>query len=105
MHMLQDSVRQREVNRRFHVSPSTISRLNRTFMMTGSTNDRPKTGKHRVTTRRQDKFIRQRHLRDRLSTEISIAAAVVARYGRPIHARPCLKNEESTTKNLTEAIY
>ena len=78
--LLQANVSQRRLARQFNVSQSTISRLSRKFAVTGSTKDRPS----RVTTRRQDNFIRQRHLRDRFTTAVSTAAGMRGRRGRNI---------------------
>ncbi len=66
--MLQSGISQRDAARRFNVHVSTISRLNQRFLVTGSTKDRPRPGQPRVTTQRQDVFIRQRHLRNRFVT-------------------------------------
>lgn len=53
------------VARVLNVSPSTISRLWTRFQRTGSSADAPRTGRPRVTTQAQDRFIRLRHLRNR----------------------------------------
>ena len=82
--LLQANVSQRRLARQFNVSQSTISRLSRKFAVTGSTKDRPRPGAPRVTTRRQDNFIRQRHLRDRFTTAVSTAAGMRGRTGRNI---------------------
>ena len=62
--MLNAGISQREVARRFAVNVSTVSRLSRKFIVTGSIKDRPRSGQPRVTTRRQDNLICLRHLRD-----------------------------------------
>ena len=85
--MLNAGICQREVARRFAVNVSTFMRLNRKFIVTGSTKDRPRSGQPRVTTRRQDNLIRLRHLRDRYRTAVSTAAPVVGRHHRRIHPR------------------
>lgn len=72
--LLQAGTSQRECARRFHVHQSTIFRLHQRFVATGSVADRPRPGQPRVTTRRQDNFIRQRHLRDRFTTAVSTAS-------------------------------
>ena len=82
--LLQANVSQRRLARQFNVSQSTISRLSRKLAVTGSTKDRPRPGASRVTTRRQDNFIRQRHLRDRFTTAVSTAAGMRGRRGRNI---------------------
>lgn len=57
-----------EVARVFNVHPSTITRLWDRFRRTTSTNDRPRSGRPRVTTPAQDRYIRVTHLRDRHRT-------------------------------------
>lgn len=54
-----------DVARHFHVSISTVQRLWTRLRDTGSTNDRPRSGRPRVTTMGQDRHIRVLHLRDR----------------------------------------
>ncbi|XP_071086478.1 paired box pox-meso protein-like [Haliotis cracherodii] len=56
------------VARRLNVSQSTISRLAARYKQTGTTNDRPRTGRPRITTPAQDRYIRVLHLRDRTAT-------------------------------------
>ena len=52
-----------QVARRFNVARSTIIRLTRRVRETGTFADRPRSDAPRVTTVRQDNYIRQRHLR------------------------------------------
>ena len=59
--------------KRFNVHQTTVCRLFRRYVATGSTNDRPRSGQPRVSIRRQDNYIRQRHLRDRFTTAVSTA--------------------------------
>ena len=40
-----------------------------------------------MTPRRQDNYIRQRHLRDRFQTAVATASVVIGNRGRPIHRR------------------
>ena len=82
--MLHAGISQREVAGRFAFNVSTVSRLNRKFVATGSTKDSPRSGQPRVTTRRQYNFIR---LRDRCLTAIPTAATLVSRHHRRIHPR------------------
>ena len=65
--------------------PSAISWLVQRYMITSSASDRPRPGAMRATTRRQDVFIRQHHLRNRKLTATSTANIVVGTRGRPIH--------------------
>ena len=55
--MLNAGISQLEVARLFAVNLSTVSRLNRKFIVTGSIKDCPRSGQPRVTTRRQDNLI------------------------------------------------
>ena len=71
--MLECGRSQDYVARRFNVSRSTITRLVHRVYVTGSLSDRPRPGAPRVTSVRQDNFIRQRHLRDRYVTAESTA--------------------------------
>lgn len=83
--LLQGGLTQTVVARRFNVNRSTISRLVQRNNATGSVSDRPRPGAMRATTRRQDVYIRQRHLRNRFLTASSTAHLVVGTRGRPIH--------------------
>ena len=82
--MLECGRTQEQVARRFNVSRSTIRRLVRCVRVTGTYADRPRSGRPRVTSVRQDNFIRQRHLRDRFVTAESTSRVVVGNRGRPI---------------------
>ena len=85
--LVEAGVNQRVIAGRFNVHESTITRLIRRYRTTGSVKDRPRTGQPRVTTRRQDAFIRQRHLRDRFTTSVATSRDVVGRHGRRVHPR------------------
>jgi len=52
-----------QMARRFNVARSTVTRLTRRVRETGTFADRPRSDAPRVTTVRQDNYIRQRHLR------------------------------------------
>jgi hypothetical protein len=56
--MLMNGSSQHNVARLFRVHKSTISRLFDRLRTTGTTNDRPRPGRLRVTTRRESAFIR-----------------------------------------------
>ena len=57
---------QSAVARHFNVHHSTINRLWHRYTRFHSTNDRPRSGRPRVTNLAQDRFIRVYHLRHRL---------------------------------------
>ena len=54
---LQDGVGVREIGRRLGVSPSVVVRLRQRFQATGSVQDRPRSGRPRKTTAREDRYI------------------------------------------------
>ena len=82
--MLECGISQNDVASRFGVSISTIARLVQRVNTTGSLSDRPRSGAPRVTSVRQDVFIRQRYLRDRFTTSKSTSAVVVGNRGRAV---------------------
>ncbi|CAM1310423.1 Uncharacterised protein r2_g2073 [Pycnogonum litorale] len=65
-----------EVTRFFHVSPSTISRLWTRYQQPETTRDLPRSGRPRSTTTAQDRYIRLRHLRQRMTTATSTASTI-----------------------------
>ena len=72
---LQAGQRQADVAHALNVSQSTISGLWNRFRQSGSTADAPRSGRPRVTTPAQDRFIRLRHLRNRfLSAQSTVQA-------------------------------
>ena len=80
--MLQSGLSCRNVTDTFGVAPSTIARLFNRFNATKSVCDSTRSGGPRVTTQRQDNFIRTLSLRNRtlnartLSHELRTAAGV-----------------------------
>ena len=83
--LLAGGATQTEVARRFNVADSTITRLVTRVNATETTAERPRPGQPRVTSVRQDHYIRQRHLRNRFATAQSTANAIVGNRGRSIH--------------------
>lgn len=71
--MLLQGSSQAVVARNFQASRSTISRLYQRLWQTGTTNDQPRSGRLRVTSRRQDRFSRLTHLRNRFCSAIETA--------------------------------
>ena len=65
------------VLRHFGCTRKTIERLRRRFLVTGNFADRPQSGKPRVTTAADDRYIVLQHLRNRRLT----AAATGRQYG------------------------
>ena len=70
---------QSEIARRLGVAQSTISRLHERLDTTGTTSDRPRSGRPRETTLRQDCQIRLIHLRNRFKTSVETAATIPGR--------------------------
>ena len=64
---------QRDVAQQFGVHESTILCLVQRLRATGRLTDRPRSGRPRVTTQRQDRRIRLVHLRNRLRTATEAA--------------------------------
>jgi len=73
---LQSGQTQNQVARALNVSQSTISRLWSRFQRTGATSDAPRSGRPRVTTLAQDRFIRLQHLRNRFQPASSTVQAL-----------------------------
>ena len=65
------------VSRQFGCTQKTIERLRRRFHVTGNVVDRPRSGRPRVTTAADDRYIVLPHLRNRRLT----AAATGRQYG------------------------
>lgn len=66
-----------DVARRFGCARITITRLMQRLRQTGQTSDRPRSGRPRVTTPREDRYIRVLHLRNRTVTATSTAATAL----------------------------
>ena len=62
--MLEAGKAVRLVARRFHCTLRTINRLRDRYAETGTTNDRPRSGRPRVTSQRQDRQIVRQHVVD-----------------------------------------
>jgi transposase len=72
------------VARRLRCDVTTIRRLRRRVATTGSTADRPRSGRPRVTTPRQDRHILLIHSRDRFQSSVATAHQTVGTHGRPV---------------------
>ena len=72
--MLEGGVSVRAVAEHFNCTLATIYRLRQRHNATGTTMDRPRSGRPRVTTRNQDRRIRILHLRDRFRRVTTTAA-------------------------------
>ena len=65
---LQQRIAVREVARRLGVAPSVICRLQQRWQATGRVQDRPRSGRLRKTTRREDRYITRQETMARSST-------------------------------------
>lgn len=73
---LQAGQTQQEVANALHVSRQTISNLWARFNTAGNVADRARSGRPRVTTPAQDRYLRLLHLRNRFTTATSTASQV-----------------------------
>ena len=73
---LQAGQSKNEVARTMNVNQSTISRLWNRFQHTGSSNDPPRSGRPRIATPGQDRFIRVFHLRNRIASASTTAVGI-----------------------------
>jgi transposase len=76
-----------QVALQFGVNDSTIERLVRRLRDTGMVADRPRRGRPRITTPRQDRSIRLAHLRNRHVTATETALTTVGNHNRHIHPK------------------
>ena len=68
-------------------SVQSIRSLRRRFAQTGSTRDLPRSGRPRVTSRAQDRYILNQHLRDRFRTATATAAVTPGTHNNRISAQ------------------
>ena len=89
--MIQAGVSQNEVSRQFGVHRNMISALWRCYQQSGNTRDCGRSRRLRVTSLRQDTYIRVKHLRNRLQTAALTARSIPGlRNISPRTARNCL---------------
>ena len=82
--LLMQGQRQQQAANHFGVNISTIEHLVRCLRETGHLADRPRSGRPRMTSRRQDRTIRLAHLRNRHLTAPETALNTVGTYNRQI---------------------
>jgi transposase len=85
--MLEAGMDQKRAARIMRCQPKTIARLVSRYQETGSVEDRPRSGRPRVTTRNQDRFIQLTHLRDRFRSASQTAAVTIGLHQRPVSDR------------------
>ena len=86
--LLMQGQRQQQVARHFGVHVSTIERLVRRLRESGRVADRPRSGRPRLTSQRQDRAIRLAHLRNRHLTATETAVNTVGSHNRLIYPKP-----------------
>ena len=91
----------RQVARAFGVHFSTIYRLTDRFLQNNNDVDRPRSGRPRVTSQRQDRNIVRTHMRDRFLPATTTARQTVGTHNRPVSdttVRRCLIAVHCTTQ-------
>lgn len=76
----------RQIALQLNCHHSTIIRLQHRHQLTNSVEDRPRSGRPRVTNARQDRHVRLAHLRDRFSTAVDTARTINRPDGYPVCA-------------------
>ena len=84
MQGLQPAVPVQQVARLFNCTRATLLALRRRFTTLGTVEDRPRSGRPRVTTRRQDRAILLSHLRDRFRPTSRTGDVTIGFHGRSI---------------------
>jgi len=85
--MLESGMLPGEIALHFGCSTRTIVKLRRRHATTGTVDDHPRSGRPRVTTGNQDRYIRLHHLRDRWIPASRTAAETIGTHGRPVSSR------------------
>lgn len=88
--LLEDGDRQCEVARRFGVSPSVVCRLWQRYRETGLYTQRPRTGRPRVLTARQDRYLTTLARRNRRLDAVSLRNEVQDATGRRVSVQTIL---------------
>ena len=85
--MLQGGMRTADVARAINCNVRTVRRLRQRYRETGRTADRPRSGRPRVTTPAQDRYIRTSHLRDRYRMATTTARVTPGTHNPSISAQ------------------
>lgn len=85
--LVREGLDQRMIARNLNLNQSTVSRVYRRFVETGSYKRRPGTGRTRATTRRDDRFIVSTSLRNRFLTSVNIKTELNEVRGVNVSAR------------------
>ena len=89
--MLQGGLRTSEVASAINCNVRTVRRLRQRYKETGRTADCSRSGRPRVTTPAQDRYIRTSHLRDRYRMAIATAGVTPGTHNPSISAQPVRK--------------
>ena len=90
--MLLRGTSQAVIARNFQGSRSTITRLYQRLRKTATTNDRPRSGRPRVTSRRQDRYMPLTHLRNRFLTAVETALVTSGTHNNRISPLDTVRN-------------
>ena len=85
--MLQGGMRTADVARAINCHVRTVRRLRQRYRETGRTADHPRSGRPRVTTPAQDRYIRISHLRDRYRMATTTARVTPGTHNPSISAQ------------------
>ena len=85
--MLQGGMRTADVAREINCDIRTVRCLRQRYRETGQTADRPRSGRPRVTTPAQDRYIRTSHLRDRYRMATTTAQVTPGKHNPSISAQ------------------
>jgi hypothetical protein len=85
--MLLQGATQQEVATALVVHQTTVHRLQGRLVQFGNTNDRPRSGRPRVTTARQDRLMRLAHLCNRTRTAVETAITTPGTHNHHISAQ------------------
>ena len=85
--MLQGGMRTADVARAINCNARTVRHLRQRYRETGRTADRPRSGRPRVTTPAQDRYIRTSHLRDRYRMATTTARVTPGTHNPSISAQ------------------
>ena len=85
--MLQGGLRTADLARAINCNVSTVRHLRQHYRETGWTVDRPRSGRPRVTTSAQDRYIRTSHLQDRYRMATTTARVTPGTHNSSISAQ------------------
>ena len=83
--MLSIGTSKRNVARLMNCNRSTIIDLWNRYQQQGHARDRPRTGRPRVTTANQDRYMRLSHARDRFLSAAETARKTIGTHNKPIN--------------------